>query len=134
MLDAIAGVVGDDDEDGEAEHRHEQIGDEIEGDRGARERDDADEEIAGVRDAGVGEEAFEIGLRERGEVAVDEREDGKDDEQSLYLWENEKRLEHAQKNDEARGFRADGEERGDRRGRALIDIRAPRFETGRRRF
>ena len=132
----------DDGHDEEGKQGHEQIGGEVEDDGGAGEGcadgDDAEEEVAGVADAGVGEEAFEVGLREGGEVAEDHGGSGDHGEKRkdffLQGGDNEEGLDDAEEDDEAGGFRGDGEEGGDRSGRALVDVRNPELERGGRDF
>ena len=133
-----AGRLGDDGHDEEREQRHEQIRGEVEKDGGAGEGgadgDDAEEEIAGVADAGVGEEAFEVGLRDGGEVAEDHGGAGDDGEERedffLQGGDNEEGLDDAEEDDEAGGFGGDGEEGGDRGGRALVNVGDPELERG----
>ena len=67
---SFAGLLRDDDEHGEAEQRHEQISDEIKRDGLAIEARHANEQITRVRDARVREQAFEIILRECGQISV----------------------------------------------------------------
>src|SRR5206468_9865243 len=59
------------------------------------------------------------------QVAVDKSEDGDRNEQSAHLRQNQKWLEHAQKNDKPGGFRTDRQVRCHRGRRALINIRYP---------
>ena len=78
-----------------------------------------------MRDARVSEQPFQIALRKRGEIAVNQSQDRDDDEDTLHLRQHEKRLQHSKQNDETGGFRTDGKKSGHRRRRALINIRHP---------
>ncbi len=78
-----------------------------------------------MRDGGVGKQAFDVGLRKRGEVAVEQGENGDGDEQDAHLRQHEERLEHTEEHDEAGRFRADGEKCGDRGRCALVHISDP---------
>ena len=85
-----------------------------------------------MADAGVSEEALEVILRHRGEVAVEETEAGQhgDDREHFRTYDGEARkgFEYAKQNHEACGLGADGKEGGDGCGGALIDIRHPELE------
>ena len=70
-------------EDGEAQQRHEQIGDEIKRDGLASERHDADEQIARVGDARVSEQPLQIALRKRRQISVNQGEQRDADKQAL---------------------------------------------------
>ncbi len=128
VFNLIAAAVPDHDQHGKREQRHEEIGDEIVCHRCSGKRDHADEQITGVRDARIGEESFQIRLREGGEISVDESQRGDDNEQAPDLRENEKGRQHAQEDDKPRRLRADGEKRGHRRRRTLVNIRHPDLE------
>ena len=82
--------------------------------------------------AGVAEEAFEIGLRDGREVAIDECECGQQHQHKNELFlkrcESEERLQHSNKNDKTGGFGSHGKECRNGRRRALVDIRNPELE------
>ena len=78
-----------------------------------------------MRDAGISEQSFQIRLRQRGEISVDQREQRDHNEQPLCLRQHQERLQNAQQHDKAGRFRTDREKRGHRRRRALINIRHP---------
>ena len=79
---------------------------------------------------GIAEQPLEVALRDGAEVAVEDREGGKDDEQVGPVGRDVRHgdEQHAEQQGEAGGFRADGQKRGHRRGRSLIDIRGPDLE------
>src|ERR1039458_4874286 len=79
--------------------------------------------------AGIAEQAFEIALRQRAEVAVKNGDAGNDDEQvgervGMRHARNGGE-QHAQQQDKSSGLGTDGEKRSRRRGRTLINIRCP---------
>ena len=84
---------------------------------------DGDEQIAGVGDAGIGEQALEIILRKRGEIAVDAASAPARTARTARIFRadigrGEKWFEHAQEDDEARGLRSDAR-------KAVIGVGAP---------
>ena len=87
-----------------------------------------------MADAGVGEEAFEVGLRDGGEVAEDHGGTGNDREKGedffLQGGDDEEGLHDAEQHDEAGGFGGDGEEGSDRSGRALVYVGHPELKRG----
>ena len=91
---------------------------------------DAQQQVAGVRDARIAEQPLEVALRNGAEVAVENGDAGNDDQQVGPLGRDVRHgdEQHAQQQDEAGGLRADGQKGGHRRGRALIDIRRPDLE------
>ena len=130
MGDVVAtGAVCDDDHHEECEQRHQQIAAEIKRDGEARVRRDRDEQIARVRDARIREQALEVCLRQRGKVAVNQRERGehnhRGDDFVAHERDGEKGVHEADEHDESRRFRADGKIRGHGRGRALIHVGHP---------
>ena len=91
---------------------------------------DAEQQIAGVRDAGIAEQALHVALRDGAEIAV-ENGDARDDDQQVGPLRGDVRHrdeEHAQQQHEARSFGADRQKRRGRRGRALVNVRRPDLE------
>ena len=125
IRDLFARLLCHNDEHGEAEHGHEQVANEVEGDGAPVETDDADEQIASVRDAGIGEQPLEVALGQRGQVAIEEGEQRDGHEQLLDPWHHHEGLERSQQHDEPRGLGTDREKSGHGSGRALIDVRNP---------
>ena len=82
VLDLVRRLIRHDDQHSKTEQRHEQIRDEIIGDGRAGKRNDADQQITRVGDARVGEQPFEISLRKRGEISVDQGQERDADEQT----------------------------------------------------
>src|SRR5437588_2366555 len=78
--------------------------------------------------ARIGQEPFDIRLRQRREVAVDETENGDRNKHSAHSRQKKKWLEHAQKDDEASRLRTHRQIRGHRRRRALVNIRYPNMK------
>ena len=74
-------IRADEDHSREAEHRHEEGTGEGKSDRRASKRCHADEQITGVRDAGICEQPFQIRLRQRGQISIEQGERGHADEQ-----------------------------------------------------
>ena len=99
--------------------------------RGAR--GETDENIAGVGDARIGQHALEARLAERRKVADGHRQHGEHreaDEPGLVM--SDQRGHHADEGGEGRGLGRHRHERGDRRRRALVDIRRPLVERDER--
>src|SRR5262249_27464756 len=84
--------------------------------------------ITSVRDARITEQAFQIILRQGSEIAISNCEQRNKPEQPLHVGQHQKRLKHAQQNNEACGFRSNGKKRCHRRWRTLINIRHPDLE------
>src|SRR5437868_7685506 len=78
--------------------------------------------------ARIGQEPFDIRLRQRREVAVDETENGDRNKHSAHSRQNKTWLQHAQKVDEASRLRTQRQIRGYRRRRALVNIRYPNMK------
>ena len=83
VLDVFPGLPGHDDQDGKTQQRHEQVGDEIKRNGLSRERDDADEQIAGVGNARISEETFQVILGKGRQVSVNQGEQGDRNQQPL---------------------------------------------------
>ena len=83
-------------------------------------------------DAGVGEEALEVVLRHRGEVAIEQRQHCEEHEDANHFRADcgdcEEDVEHTDENDESGGFAAHAEERGDGCRCALIYVGNPKLE------
>ena len=90
----FAGLLCDNNQDGKAQKRHEQISHEIKSNSAAIEACDADQQVTRMRDAGVAEQTFEIVLRERGEIAVNDSEQRDQHDKTLHVRQHQKRLEH----------------------------------------
>ena len=133
-----AGGLRHDGHDEEREQGHERIRGEVENDGGASEGrtdgNNAEEQVAGVADTRISEEAFEVGLREGGKVAEDHGRAGDDGEERedffLQGGDDEEGLHHAEKDDKSGGLRRNREEGGDRGGCALVDVGDPELERG----
>jgi hypothetical protein len=80
IVDLFSAVVSHDNKHGKTKQRHEQICDKIIGDRPSGKTDHANQQIARMGDAGIGEQPFEIRLRERGEITVDQGQGGDSNE------------------------------------------------------
>ena len=114
----------------------EAVGDEVEhhaADRGLRERQDADEDEAGVRDRGVGEQALDVGLGDREHRADDhgEHRDGVDAVLPVPAVGADADEGHAQDDAEGGELGAGGHEAGDRGRGALVGVGGPRVERHR---
>src|SRR5207247_5409836 len=70
ITNLFAGLLRDNDQDFKAQESHHQISREIKCDSSAIEAGNADEQITGVRDAGVAEQTLQIVLWERGKISV----------------------------------------------------------------
>ena len=95
---------------------------------------DRDQHEAGLRDRRVGEQALDVPLRERGDVADRERgdRDPGDRPRPELLVARERRHEHPVGDDERHHLRRRAHERGHRRRRALVDVGRPHVERRRR--
>ena len=96
--------------------------------------DDSRQHVSGLTDAGVAEHPLERGLVERPDVAHDDR-DGGDRGQgrgpgAVQLDRGD--VEEAQQHAQRRGLGGGRHERGDRGGRALVDVGRPLMERGHR--
>ena len=93
----------------------------------------AQQQIAGVGDAGITEQTFQIALRQRAEIAVKNRDAGNDDEQVRPMRGHARHggEQHAQQQHKSGGLGTDGEKRGRRRRRALINVRRPNLKRKR---
>ena len=121
------------DDDGECADVHKGVGEQVE-ERGIsavrRAGHKGDEHIAGVGDARIGEHALEARLAQRGQVAERHGDDG-DDRQGpspCRLLGGKGDEQQADQGGEPCGLGAGAHESGDRRRRALIDIRRPHME------
>ena len=140
MVEGLIGIVGPADVRHHAKHGEggDEVRKEIKVNRsrgrhtgdGTAERDDAEQEEAGMRDARESDEAFDVVLRERGDVAEENRRGGHRRERRGD--EPVVRREDVPRQDEQDGetgsFRADGEEGSDGCRRALIDVGHPNLE------
>ena len=95
---------------------------------------EGDEQIAGVSDGGVGEQAFDVALQQRAEVADAHAGDGEelDQEDPVRAQRGHAVEEEAQQHGEGGGLGRGGHQADDRRGRALVDIRRPDVEGSER--
>jgi len=92
--------------------------------------DDAEQDVAGVVDGAVGEQALGVGLGEGGEIADGHGEHRGADEQRLpgCAGRGQGAEQQAQQQGERGGLRADGEIGGDGGGRAFIGVGGPHME------
>ena len=137
-LVVVEGVVvvtstAGDREDREGADRHERVREQVEqrGLTATRCRDlEPDEDVARVRDRGVREHAFDVGLDHGRDAADGEREHRERPHRRAPVLpvEREREREHPDQGGEARGLRRRRHERGHRRGRALVDVRRPHVE------
>jgi len=116
-------------------HRGQQVGEEVEEDGTDRHRlvergHHAEQQVAGVRHAGQAHEAFDVVLRECGEIAEEDRGGGdqREDRGDERLVGAEDGVRQQEEQREAGGLGGDGEKRGHGRGRTLIDIGHPDLE------
>lgn len=93
-------------------------------------RDDADEHVADLRDGRICEHALHVVLHDRHDVAADHRDGGENGQkrEPHAAQRREYRQDEAQEHGESRRLRPHGEERGDRRGRSLVDVGRPHVE------
>ena len=134
VFEILIGVVGACDvghhaEDGEG---RQQVGEEVEVNRTGGEGlaaggDDRDEQVAGVRNTGEADEAFHVVLRQRGEVAEEDRRDGHHGQHRHReeIIRAEDALGEDEEDGETGGLGGDGEERGDRGRSALVNVGYP---------
>ena len=123
-------------QDKKGQKRHQQVAGEIKSQlpgRMARSKArHADEKIAGVSDARIGKKPFEIGLRHRGEIAVNQREAARAVRtmrslaSMLGMTKNGSRTLRSTAKPAA--FDADGKKGRDRSRRALIDVWHPELK------
>jgi hypothetical protein len=137
VFEVLVGVVGTGDvghhaEDGE---RCQQVGEEIKVNRTGGEGlaaggDDRDEQVTGMRNAGEADEALHVVLGERGEVAEEDGRDGHHGEHRHReeIIRAEDALGEDEEHRETGGLGGDGEERGDRGRRALVNVGNPDLE------
>ncbi len=120
-------------DDGERPDRERGVGDQVVDERPAAERvagRHRHQQEAGVRDARVGEQALDVALDERAEVAPGERHRGDDaerDRPELRLAREGDRQE-AKREHERRHLRRRGHEARHGRGGALVDVGRPLVE------
>ncbi len=85
-----------------------------------------------VRHSGKAHEPLHVTLTERCEVAKQQRGGGQEGQERnrhrLELGKGPVRSDEVEENENAPGLRSDGEQRGDRRGRALVDVGNPNLE------
>src|SRR6202158_1261315 len=121
MLFAEAAELGD---NGEGAYFYERVADQIEEHGG-----EGHQNVASVGDGAVGEHALDVGLHERAEVTGKHGEHGENPEgPEPEMRGGRNRGKDAQEQRERGGFRSRGEERGDWRGRAFVDIGSPALE------
>lgn len=91
---------------------------------------DADEQVAGMGDAGIGQHPFEVVLRKGQDVAANDGEnrDSPDDRSPIGLGIEEDDIKDAGEGDEGGGLRADRHKGGDWSGCAIVDIGRPCLE------
>ena len=92
--------------------------------------DQADQGIAGVRDARIGQHALHVGLHDGDEVPQDQGQDthAQDEPAPVRFHAPEAFQHHPEERPEAGGFGRHGHERGYRGRRALIYVRGPHVE------
>ncbi len=105
----------------------EEVGPEVEEDgllSWGAESGNPEQEVSGVGDTGVAQQAFEVGLGDGAEVAVEDSEGGEADEQAVPgfgdIGDGEE--QDTDEEDESGGFASHGEEGGGGGGCALVDI------------
>ena len=102
-------------------------------------RDEAEQRVTGVRDGRVGEQAADVGLRERDEISDDDRQGGQRGEHrrptgdhrvpgGAALGRAEADQHDFSQHDERGDLRARGDERSGRNRRALIGVGRPEME------
>lgn len=142
VLDVFApGLVGDDDGDQKCAEIHQEIGEHVEK-RGLGAElvhdDDAEQNVTGVSDRGVGKQPFDVRLPESHDVAVDHRCYREDHQQEQPFRAGRKGLrtasvgygdiEKADQKRETRRLGCNGEKSRNGNGRAFVDIRTPEVE------
>src|SRR5262249_5193909 len=96
--------------------------------------DDGDEHVTGVGDGGIGEHAFKVALEEGEDVADGHGEGGHDFEEAedgLAVGCGVVKVDEGdgvEDRDDGRGLGGEGEEGGDGRGGALVDVRGVKVE------
>src|SRR5579859_297019 len=121
------------DDDGEGADGHECVGDQVVDDpreAGFIAGHEAKKNVADVRDGGVGEQALDVGLRERRKVAPGERSDGDSRYQALPdgLRATEDPDEQANEQREAGSLGGHADVSSNGRGRAFVDVWRPLVE------
>ena len=116
--------------DGERAHIHEGIHEKINGDSlEARvvARHQAEQDVADVRDGGIGEQPLDVRLADRGQVSERHRGHGHADQQRqpLLARRSQRKHKHAQEKREGGRLRAYRHERRDRSRRALVGVGQP---------
>ena len=130
-----AGVLDQRDR-GECPDCAEPVGDQVEqaaGEAKGGGGDDADQDVTGVRDRGVGQQPLDVGLGDGDDRPDDHGEDGDGphDRPPVPGQPAEGHVEDSQQGPERGHQRARGHQRGDRRRRALVDVGLPALERHR---
>src|ERR1700730_3279651 len=125
--------------DGEGAELYQGVTEQVEKNRGIRwcrtrlgifgkkcDRSERNQDVAGVRDGTVSQQALDVGLHQRAEVACKHGEDGQDPESpEPEVGGGGNGGENAQEAGEGGILRSGGEQRGNRRGGAFVDVRGP---------
>jgi hypothetical protein len=85
-----------------------------------------------VRDARVRKESFQVRLRQRCQISVDQSKERDHDDQALRLRQRQEWLQYPKQHDESGRLRTDGKIRSHRCRCALVNIRHPDLEGHRR--
>ena len=129
----VAVGTGKERDHGECPEVHEHVDEEVVEDRGQpvlAARDDSDQDVPRLRNAGVGEKPFEAGLHDRHQVAEDHAREGDDREQHLPLRREVRQAagEDADDHGDRRRLGPHRHERGDRDRGPLVHVGRPHVE------
>ena len=93
-----------------------------------------DQHVADMADGAIGHQPLDVGLVDRGEGGQQHGRDGNEDNDLLPLAGQVSERPHEHTYDQRHGgdFGRIGEERGNRRGRPLVDVRGPHVKRHRR--
>src|SRR5688500_9129438 len=84
----------------------------------------AEQQVTGISDTGITEQAFEVPLWNCTQVSIQNRDDRHNDQQLVPIlrdgWNRTEK--HSQQKDKASGLRSDSKKRCHRRGRTLVNV------------